>query len=44
LAIAKKILESHEGRLTIGDAPGGGARITAELPLFEPAENGEFKK
>jgi signal transduction histidine kinase len=28
-------VESHGGRLTIGDASGGGARITVELPLFE---------
>jgi signal transduction histidine kinase len=35
LAIAGKIVESHGGWLTIGDASGGGARITVELPLFE---------
>ncbi|MEJ2125473.1 MAG: ATP-binding protein [Alphaproteobacteria bacterium] len=35
LAIAGKIVEGHGGRLAIDDAPGGGARITVELPLFE---------
>jgi signal transduction histidine kinase len=37
LAIASKIAEAHAGRLTIGDAAGGGARITVELPLFNTA-------
>jgi signal transduction histidine kinase len=38
LAIAKAIVESHDGQLAIGEAPGGGARITVELPIFQPAE------
>ncbi|MEJ2118086.1 MAG: ATP-binding protein, partial [Alphaproteobacteria bacterium] len=40
LAIAGKIVEGHGGRLAIDDAPGGGARITVELPLFEVEAEG----
>jgi len=35
LAIAKKVADSHGGSLSIGDAPGRGARIAVALPLFE---------
>ncbi len=34
LAIARGAAESHGGRLTLGDAPGGGARAALELPIF----------
>jgi signal transduction histidine kinase len=34
LAIVRNLIEAHEGTVTIGDAPKGGARITVELPLF----------
>jgi two-component system, NtrC family, nitrogen regulation sensor histidine kinase NtrY len=33
LAIVHRIVSDHGGRITIGDAPGGGARFTIELPL-----------
>ena len=33
LAIVPRIINDHGGRITIGDAPGGGARFTIELPL-----------
>jgi signal transduction histidine kinase len=36
LAIAKNILEAHNGSLTIGDAAKGGASIAVDLPLFAP--------
>ena len=36
LAIAKNILEAHNGSLTIGDAANGGASIAVDLPLFAP--------
>jgi signal transduction histidine kinase len=41
LAIAKKVAESHGGRLLIGDAPSGGARIEVELPVFDAEGEGE---
>jgi signal transduction histidine kinase len=34
LAIARKVAEAHGGRLTLADAPSGGARAIVELPLF----------
>ena len=33
LAICKAIVEAHGGRITVGDAPGGGARFTFTLPV-----------
>ena len=33
LAIVHRIVGDHGGRITISDAPGGGARFTIELPL-----------
>lgn len=35
LAIARSLVEGHGGTIAIGDAPGGGARITVTLPRFE---------
>lgn len=32
LAIVKKIIEDHEGKLLLEDAPGGGAQVTIILP------------
>jgi nitrogen fixation/metabolism regulation signal transduction histidine kinase len=32
LPIAKAIIEEHGGRLEIGDAEGGGARVQLRLP------------
>ena len=34
LAIARGLIEAHGGRLTIEDAPSGGARISVRLPLW----------
>ena len=33
LAIVHRIVSDHGGRITVGDAKGGGARFTIELPL-----------
>jgi two-component system nitrogen regulation sensor histidine kinase NtrY len=33
LAIVHRIVSDHGGRIVIGEAPGGGARFTIELPL-----------
>jgi signal transduction histidine kinase len=35
LAVARSLVEGHDGTIAIGDAPGGGARLTVRLPLFE---------
>ncbi len=35
LAICRAFVEAHGGRLEVGGAPGGGARITFTLPLHE---------
>ncbi|MEP6563877.1 MAG: ATP-binding protein [Mesorhizobium sp.] len=35
LAIVRNLVEGHGGTIAIGDAPGGGARFTARLPVFE---------
>jgi two-component system sensor histidine kinase HydH len=32
LAIARRVVEQHRGTLTVGDAPGGGARLRIEIP------------
>ena len=37
LAIVHRIVSDHGGRITISDAPGGGARFTIELPLRDGA-------
>jgi len=37
LAIVHRIVSDHGGRITIADAPGGGARFTVELPLRQGA-------
>jgi len=34
LAIVRAIAQAHEGRVTAGERPGGGARIELELPAF----------
>jgi len=34
LTIAKKVVETHHGRLVLNDAPNGGARVIIALPLF----------
>lgn len=42
LAVAHGLLQAHQGTLEIGDAPGGGARVTVGLPIFalEPQATG----
>jgi len=34
LAVARSLVEAHEGTISIADAPGGGARVVVRLPLF----------
>jgi two-component system nitrogen regulation sensor histidine kinase NtrY len=41
LAIVKKIAEDHGGRLELGDAEGGGARIVLAFPLRRAEAGGE---
>jgi signal transduction histidine kinase len=36
LAIVMRILKWHNGRVTIGDSPLGGARLTISWPGFSP--------
>jgi signal transduction histidine kinase len=38
LAIARGVAEAHGGRLSLGDAPGGGLRASVTLPLFMVAQ------
>jgi signal transduction histidine kinase len=33
LAIARRAIEVHHGRIDIANIPGGGLRVTMELPL-----------
>ncbi|ORE98149.1 HAMP domain-containing sensor histidine kinase [Aurantimonas sp. 22II-16-19i] len=37
LTIVRNLVEAHGGELSVGDAPGGGARFTVRLPLFDAA-------
>jgi signal transduction histidine kinase len=37
LAIAKRVVENHGGRITAANRPGGGLRVTISLPRAEPA-------
>ena len=34
LAVARSLVEAHNGQISIGDAPGGGARLAVRIPLF----------
>ncbi|MEO0681909.1 MAG: ATP-binding protein, partial [Pseudomonadota bacterium] len=34
LAVVRSLAEAHGGIVHLGDAPGGGARVTVRLPLF----------
>ncbi len=36
LAIARQLVEAHGGRIEAESPPGGGTRISFELPLVEP--------
>jgi signal transduction histidine kinase len=36
LAVARSLVEAHEGTISIAEAPGGGARLMIRLPLFVP--------
>ena len=42
LAVAKGILEAHEGKLTASNRPGGGAAFRLELPLRAPGAQEEI--
>ncbi len=35
LAVARQIVEAHDGRIEVGERPGGGARFRIALPLAE---------
>jgi signal transduction histidine kinase len=35
LAVAQQIVEAHGGRITVADAPGGGARLDVQLPVAQ---------
>jgi signal transduction histidine kinase len=41
LAVAKKIVESHHGTISVASEPGSGARFTIELPLAGPRSPSE---
>jgi signal transduction histidine kinase len=36
LAIVSKVVESSGGTVVVGEAPGGGARLTVSLPAVAP--------
>jgi len=38
LTIAKKVVETHDGRLVLSDAPDGGARVIIALPVFTTSD------
>ncbi len=38
LTIAKKVVDTHHGRLVLSDAPAGGARVLVALPMFSIAD------
>jgi len=38
LTIAKKVVDTHQGRLVLTDAPAGGARIIIALPVFSTSD------
>ncbi|HET9316283.1 MAG TPA: ATP-binding protein, partial [Vicinamibacteria bacterium] len=40
LAIARRVVEQHGGRLTAENRPCGGARFTLELPEARPPHRG----
>jgi signal transduction histidine kinase len=40
LAIVRAIAQAHDGRVTAGERPGGGARIELELPGFSQGQSG----
>ena len=43
LAIVRKIMEDHDGKITLEDAPRGGARVTLHFPPGEDAAGGQRK-
>ncbi len=40
LAVVRSLVDAHGGRLAIGDAPTGGARLTIQLPVFQIGPTG----
>ena len=41
LAIARTIVEAHDGRIWAAESPSGGARVAFELPGWSPAATGQ---
>jgi two-component system NtrC family sensor kinase len=39
LSISYKIIQNHDGRLTLGNSPAGGAEFVVELPILDTGEN-----
>lgn len=44
LASVKRVARLHGGDVTLGDAPGGGARFTIRIPLSHSARNGARRR
>ena len=36
LAVARSLVEAHDGTIVLAEAPGGGTRVRIELPVFRP--------
>jgi signal transduction histidine kinase len=36
LAVARSLVEAHDGMIGLAEAPGGGTRVRVELPVFRP--------
>jgi nitrogen-specific signal transduction histidine kinase len=41
MSIAKRIIDSHAGRLTVRSQPGRGTTVTVEFPRFPGAEGND---
>jgi len=39
LAIARRVVEQHDGRIVVESAPGHGSRFTVSLPLLNPVDD-----
>ena len=36
LAVARSLVEAHDGTIGLAEAPGGGTRVRIGLPVFRP--------